>query len=92
MNPNPYFDPATCPFECLGFFEELLDTTTGKCHGIRDVAEPDRPLGYAGRKWMTLTENVTLRKGHNTVVLKASPSKPKNVIAMLHVLCGKVKS
>ena len=34
---SKFFDPATCPFEVLGYFEDLDDAETGKPLGSRPV-------------------------------------------------------
>lgn len=88
---NEFFDPATCPFEVLGFFEDLDDAVTGKPLGSRRIESPDRVLGANGRKEYIFTETIVLNKGHKQVELKASPKRSRRVIGTLQILCGKVK-
>lgn len=88
---NPYFNPDNCEWEVLGFFEELQDANTNKVYGYRLVAQPDRPMGSAGRKEYILTQNITVRRGPKEVVIKATAQKPVRVRGMLQVLCGRAK-
>ncbi len=88
---NPFI-PADCPYEILGYFEELTDCATGKGLGSRRIAEPDRPCGSPGMKTFDLTEDVHLTKGMKEVVVKASPKRPRRVMAMIQILCGRIKS
>jgi len=87
---NEFFDPATCPFEVLGFFESLDDVITGKPLGDRP-AVLDRAPGAASRKEYLLTKTISLNKGHRIVELKASPKRPRRVFGTLQILCGKLK-
>jgi len=89
---NEFFNPDDCPFEVLGFYEDLIDAETSKCYGHRRVEAPTRPLGAAGMgEVFTITENLELTKGHRTVILKASSEKPKRVVGRICILCGHVK-
>lgn len=90
---NKHFDPATCPFEVHGFFEDWVDADTLKPMGSRMLPciEAPGPLGSTGIKKWTLTEPVTLTKGFKTVTVKASRKKPRRVMTMTMILCGKQK-
>jgi len=88
---NEFFNAANFEWEVLGFYEELLDSDTNKVYGYRLVAEPDRPLGSAGRKEYTLTHPITVRRGPKEIVIKATAQKPVRVRGMLQVLCGRAK-
>lgn len=88
---NPFYNPADCEFEVVGYFEELIDPETTKLLGVRTVAEPTRPIGSPGRLEYKLVQDTVLRKGVKTVVVKASPAKPVRVVGMLQVLCGRTK-
>jgi len=85
------FDPSTFPFEVLGFFEEFLDAETHKFLGVRSIEFPDRPVGAAGWKNYTLTSPLDLVKGYKKapVTVRASKTKPRKVIGMIQVLCGR---
>lgn len=89
---NEFFNPDECPFEVLGFFEDLIDVETNKCYGSRRLEVPTRPVGSPGMAEFTITENLELTKGHRTVILKASPKRPKRVVGIIHILCGRVKN
>jgi|KBSSwiStaDraftv2_1062776.scaffolds.fasta_scaffold2271502_2 hypothetical protein len=91
MKAFPFFNPADCPFEVLGYREDLMDAMTGKLLGTREIPEPDRPLGSNGMKEYTITEAIVLKRGHKEFILKASPQRPKRVVGMIQILCGKVK-
>lgn len=74
-------------------FEEFLIDEPGaypKCLGVKlHESNPDgRLYGYAGLRQFTLTESVTLNKGHRQVVIKASPKRPLRVRTMLQMLEG----
>jgi len=88
---NPFFNPEDCPFEVLGFREDLMDAVTGVMLGTREITEPDRPLGSNGVKEYTITETIVLKKGHKEFTLKASPQRPRRVLGMIQILCGKTK-
>ena len=88
---NKFFNPDTCPFEAVGFYEELIDVETAKVHGWRIVKEPTRPIGSDGRVQLTLVEPTTLLKGTREVVVKASSKRPIKVWSMFQVICGKSK-
>lgn len=87
---NKFFNPDECPFEILGFFEDLMDSN-GKFIGHRTIETPDRPLGSMGMKEYIITENLNLRKAGRDVIFKASPQKPKHITGMIQILCGRVK-
>jgi len=90
---NQYFDPATCPFEVLGFFEDFVDLDTFKSLGSRalNVDQAPRLTGSPGILTLVLTEPVTLVKGFRQVTVKASPRKPRRVLSTIQILCGKTK-
>lgn len=88
---NEFFNPDECPFEVLGFSEDLLDARTKEYYGSRRMEAPTRPVGSPGMLEYDVTENLTLQKGHKVVVLKASPKKPKRVVGIITVLCGRTK-
>ena len=88
---NPFFNPADCPFEVLGFREDLMDAKTGKMLGTREIIDPDRPLGSNGLKEYIITEPIVLKRGPNEFTLKASPQRPRRVIGMIQLLCGRTK-
>ena len=80
--------------EQLGYFEEFITNEEGmtpKCLGTRTVTDnpTNRPMGYAGRLYLTLTNDFILQKGPKTVTYKASIKKPKMVMTMLHLFEGK---
>lgn len=89
---NEFFNPDECPFEVLGFFEDIVDIETNKCYGHRRLEAPTRPTGSDGMLEFTITEDLVLTKGHRTVVLKASPEKPRRVFGVIRILCGHVKN
>lgn len=88
---SEFFDPATCPYEVHGFYEELYDIERHRPLGDRMVQTIDRPLGSDGRKEIVLTETVTLKKGFKTITVKATPQRPVRCYSMFQLLCGKVK-
>lgn len=87
----PFFNPEDCPFEILGFYEDIMEPETGHCYGTRTIKEPDRPLGSDGRLEYDITETLWLKKGHRRVEFKASKEKPRRVCGMLQILCGRMK-
>jgi hypothetical protein len=85
--------------EHIGYFEEILQVREGtwpKMLGSRDYLvnlpsdQVGRKLGHAGERQFTLTETVTLRKGCNQVVVKASAKKPIQVISYLQRMEGRI--
>ena len=88
---NEYFDGADCAFEVLGFYEDILDATTHKFLGYRDVEEPTRPLGSTGFLAFELTVPTVLMRGGKQVLIRASLKRPRKVLGMLQVRCGRVK-
>lgn len=85
--------------EHLGYFEEILQIREGtwpKMLGSRIYSttlpadQVGRKLGHAGERRFDLTEPVTLSKGCNQVVVKASPKKPIPVTSYLQRLEGKI--
>lgn len=95
MKPNAFFNPADCPFEVLGFFEEYIDMGGDypKVLGTKtlSVDEAPRLLGAPGRKEQTVTAPLTLMRGYREVVVRASPARPLRVVTMVQILCGKSK-
>lgn len=89
---NEFFNPDECPFEVLGFSEDLIDANTREYYGSRRMEAPTRPLGSPGMLKYSITENLTLQKGHKQVVLKASPKRPKQVVGIINIICGREKS
>jgi len=89
---NPLI-PTNCPFEILGYIEEFDDAVTYKPLGFRKIAEPDRPCGSPGRREILLTEPLSLLKGYKEtpVVVRASCDYPRRVMAMIQIICGKMK-
>src|SRR5579863_10107729 len=77
------------------FFEEFIvhrgDGEWPRCAGTRFVKDnnENRPLGVAGRRDFTLTENVTLMRCFKEVILKASPKRPVRVTTYLQKLEGR---
>jgi len=92
MKMNPYFDPDNCPFEVLGFTEDLIDAKTGKLLGQRRLKEPTRPTGSPGMIEYDLTEPTEVTYSiSKTKVINASPEKPVRVIGMIQIICGRVR-
>lgn len=89
---NPYFNPDECPFEILGFYEEFLEPETGRMIGQVNIKEPNRKLGSDGRRHVILTETCWMKKGRKMVVVKASVKKPIHAVAMIQIICGRLKS
>lgn len=88
---SEFFDPATCPFEVLGFQEELSHAVTKKFLGTRTVDKLTRPAGSPGMIEYVITENLVLAKGHKTVAIKASKKHPLPVVSMFQLICGHTK-
>lgn len=88
---NEYFNPDECQFEVFGFYERLVHAVTHKGLGTRRIEKPDRPLGSDGMLTYKITENTILQRGPNDFLLKASPTRPVEVIGILGVLCGREK-
>lgn len=88
---NQFFNPDECPFEVIGFTEELVECKTNRLLGSRKITEPTRPLGSKGMIEFDLTEPTVLNKGHKEVTVKASPKKPVRVFGMIQIVCGRVK-
>lgn len=97
---NEFFDPEAYDCEVLGFFEELVmqtvpgETSFGwKMLGCRRLPGlPDRPIGSAGTKMITIIETMTLENGHKTVIVRASKKKPLTCQATIQPICGKFKN
>ena len=93
-----YFDMASAAdasiksmFEVLGYFEDVVDVSTGKCLGTRKCAEqPGRILGYNGQQQQTMTAPFELERGHKTIIVKASKEKPMQIRTTYLRLCGKL--
>ena len=83
------FIPQNNEFHVAGFFEEFIDAETYKFLGIREVAEPDRPLGAPGRTCFTLTEPLHLVKGYKKKPVVLKPGQ--KVYAMVQMICGQKK-
>ncbi len=92
INMNPFI-PTNCPFEILGYVEELTVPSTGKLIGSRRLDEPTRPCGSPGMIEFELTEDTQLTKGYKNVpvVVKASKKNPIRVASMIQIICGKQK-
>lgn len=89
---NQFLDPATCEYEVLGFFEELWEPEFNRFLGQRNV-QLDRPLGEAGRKEYTFTEDLLLTKGHREGIrVRASKKKPIKAYGVIQIICGKIKA
>lgn len=90
---NEHFDPATCPYEVHGFYEDYVDLDTLKSLGSRTLPDLEAPraTGSPGIRNTVLTEPVTLVKGLKTVTIKASRKHPRRVQTMIMILCGKRK-
>jgi len=61
------------------FYEDLMEPRIGGgLFGYRAVEElpPGREAGYQDKQPISITEPLTLLKGHKQVVLQASPAKP----------------
>jgi hypothetical protein len=86
-----FFNPEECPFEVIGFREDLSDRRTHKMLGTRNLAEPTRPVGSPGLAQFDLTEPTALMKNGLVVTIKASPKNPVPVESIIIVLCGRVK-
>jgi len=88
---NEFLRLEDCPYEVLGFFEELWETEFNKFLGTRKV-ELDRPLGEAGKKSYTFVEDLILDKGHRSgVKVRASRKKPIQAHGILQIICGRIK-
>ncbi len=70
------------------FFVDYVDVTTHKCYGIRHVAlaevDLSRACGAWGERKLTLTEPITIQRGHHETILKASKRKPVAVRETLY--------
>ena len=86
-----FFNPAECPFEILGFREDISHRRTRKMLGTRYLTEPTRPVGSPGFIQSELTEPTILIKNGVTITVKASLQKPVPIESMIIVLCGRVK-
>ena len=71
------------------FFYEVMNVETGKCLGIVNVSRDwlpaikDRRIGYSGRVKRTLTEDITVERGPNAVIVRASKRKPVTIYETL---------
>jgi hypothetical protein len=88
---NEFFNPDECPFEVLGFYEDLTDADTREYYGSRRIESPDRPVGSPGMCEHIITENLVLQRGHRQNTLKASSKRPKRVVGVINILCGRTK-
>lgn len=80
-------------FEQLGFFETLVDTETGKQVGNRQLGKslpPGRTEGSAGGIDIIISEDITVERGHKTVVYKVR--KPRKFYSIIFPLCGRMSS
>lgn len=70
------------------YFEEVIELEPKvRCLGTHSlIPEEGRQCGYAGRKFLTLTEPFTLRRGHKFKQFSASEKKPRKVMTMVHIL------
>lgn len=95
VRPNQFFNPETCPYHAVGFFEEYIDMDSERkqCLGwvLLDVDQAPRALGSDGIVFRTLTAPITLTHGLKQVVVKATPQRPRHVKCMVQVRCGKQK-
>lgn len=80
-------------FECLGFFETVAaesEYSQVKELGSREIAYPaDRGFGAYSTRKLTMSEPVTLTRGHRKVTVKASGEKPIAARSIASVLCGR---
>lgn len=72
----------------MQYFEEIIETEpVVRCLGTRPVIpEEGRKCGYAGRKFLVLTEPFELQRGHKLKKFSASAKKPRKVMTMLQIL------
>src|SRR5438132_13387955 len=78
-------------FECLGYFEEIVDARKHKLLGTRPVAKPDRPLGAAGQIELKITAPITLKRWDvRPKTYRASAAKPIFANATLQIKCGRL--
>src|SRR5260370_40564009 len=70
---------ATAP---MRFYRELIDVATGKCLGTQELgegevaAQRDRFVGFYGGRELSLSEPLSIQRGHREVVGCASKGKP----------------
>lgn len=66
----------------VGFFRELIDTTSFKCYGTQQLTEaeitatPQRFVGFYGRAERVFSQPFEIQRGHKVVVVRASERKP----------------
>jgi hypothetical protein len=90
MNNNDRDQDISTTFETLGWYEEVLDLS-GRTIGTRNVKrQQGRACGHSGMQEVTLTDPVTLQRGHKTYVLQASAAKPVKVLTILNIKCGRM--
>lgn len=80
-------------FEQLGYFETLVDLETGRQIGNRALGKDlpaGRVVGSAGGKNITISENITVDRGHRTVIYKVR--KPHEFYSIIFPICGRMKS
>lgn len=78
-------------FEQHGYFETLVDLDTGQQIGNRDLGKDlpaGRVVGSAGGKNITISENITLQRGHKTVIYKVR--KPHEFYSIIFPICGRM--
>lgn len=88
---SEFFNPDDCEFEVLGFFEDLIDATTRKLIGSRDLDTPTRPTGSPGMLEYDITAPVQVTRGVKHFTLNASPKRPRRVLGIIQIKCGRKK-
>lgn len=68
--------------EHVGFFRELIDTTSFKCYGTQRLTAEEvqqaqeRFVGYYGRLEREFTAPFDIQRGHKIVTVRASKRQP----------------
>jgi len=88
-------------FEVEGYFEEVWDaacfpsvclgTLRVPAHKVEAVRQSGRRYGAEGRVDLTITEPLTIQRGHKESVIKASPKHPRKLFTQLQPVCGRIK-
>ena len=75
----------------IGYFEDVWDAKTNKIIGTRRVENPDlsRGFGVVSERQITITEPLTIQKGHKDFTIKASAARPVVLKTYLQKLCGR---
>jgi len=86
-----YTEETDTKFELHGYFEEYFDKHTKKLLGAitHEYRDLNRPIGYAGRQNVTLTESTMFSDGTE---LKASEQTPRDVVTEIIYFCGRIRS